>query len=171
MIACTTHVLDPELACDHRDRVYRAALALCGCPHDAEDLVQETYLMVLSKPRVIHGDDDLAYLVGVLRNTFASSRRRAAHRPRAAEEVHDLDAFTHTTAPTPHAAAESHEVLAAVAALPGPFRDAVVAVSIAGLSCREAAGELGIRRGTVLSRLFRARRKLLVSLEPDVNAA
>ena len=171
MISCTTHVLDPELACDHRDRVYRAALALCGCPHEAEDLVQETYVMVLSKPRVLRGDDELAYLVGVLRNTFVSSRRRAARRPRAADGVHDLDAYTHTSAPTPHAAAECHEILAAVAALPRPFRDAVVAVSIAGLSCREAAGELGIRRGTVLSRLFRARRKLLASLEPDGNVA
>ena len=171
MISCTAHVLDPELACDHRDRVYRAALALCGCPHEAEDLVQETYLMVLSKPRVLQGDDDLAYLVGVLRNTFVSSRRRAARRPCAADGAHDLDAFIHTTAPTPHAAAEWHELLAAVAALPRPFRDAVVAVSIAGLSCREAAGELGIRRGTVLSRLFRARRKLLASLDPDGSAA
>lgn len=171
MISCTAHVLDPELACDHRDRVYRAALALCGCPHEAEDLVQETYLMVLSKPRVLQGDDDLAYLVGVLRNTFVSSRRRAARRPCAADGAHDLDAFIHTTAPTPHAAAEWHELLAAVAALPRPFRDAVVTVSIAGLSCREAAGELGIRRGTVLSRLFRARRKLLTSLEPDVKMA
>ena len=171
MISGASHVLDPELVCDHRDRVYRAALALCGCPHDAEDLVQETYVMVLSKPRVLRGDDELAYLVGVLRNTFVSSRRRAARRPRAADGVHDLDAFTHTTVPTPHAAAECHEILAAVAALPRPFRDAVVAVSIVGLSCREAAGELGIRRGTVLSRLFRARHRLLASLEPDPNVA
>jgi RNA polymerase sigma-70 factor, ECF subfamily len=171
VIACSSHVLDPELACDHRDRVYRAALALCGCPHEAEDLVQETYVMVLSKPRVLRGDDELAYLVGVLRNTFVSSRRRAARRPRAADGVHDLDAYTHMTAPTPHAAAECHEILAAVAALPRPFRDAVVAVNIAGLSCHEAAGELGIRRGTVLSRLFRARRRLLATLEPDANVA
>jgi DNA-directed RNA polymerase specialized sigma24 family protein len=48
---------------------------------------------------------------------------------------------------------------------------ACASVTIGGLSCREAAGELGIRRGTVLSRLFRARRRLLVSLEPDVNVA
>jgi RNA polymerase sigma-70 factor, ECF subfamily len=157
----SAHVLDPELACDHRDRVYRAALSLCGCPHEAEDLVQETYLMVLSKPRVLQGDDDLAYLVGVLRNAFVSSHRKAARRPRAADGVHDLDAYTDTTAPTPHAAAEWHELLAAVAALPRPFREAVVAVNIAGLSCSEAAGELGVRRGTVLSRLFRARRKLM----------
>jgi RNA polymerase sigma-70 factor (ECF subfamily) len=171
LIAGAAHVLDPEGACDYRDRVYRAALALCGCHHDAEDLVQETYLMVLSKPRVVQGGDDFAYLVGVLRNTFVSSRRRAARRPRAAEGPYELDAFAHTLAPTPHAIAESHEALAAVAALPRPFRDAVVAVSIAGLSCREAARELGVRRGTVLSRLCRARRKLLASLEPDVKMA
>lgn len=45
-------------------------------------------------------------------------------------------------------------------ALDAPFRDAVVAVDVAGLTCREASQVLGVREGTVMSRLFRARRKL-----------
>ena len=55
--------LDPRTLSDHIDRLYRAAWALCGRREDAEDLVQETYVRVLRRPRVLRGDDDLAYLL------------------------------------------------------------------------------------------------------------
>ena len=55
---------------------------MCGSREDAEDLVQETYAKVLAKPRFLRNDDDLGYLLSVLRNTFASSYRTAARRPR-----------------------------------------------------------------------------------------
>src|SRR5580700_10933600 len=73
--------LDPESLPAHIDRLYRAAWALSGSPHDAEDLVQETFARVLSRPRVLAGDDELAYLMQALRNTFRSSRRTASRRP------------------------------------------------------------------------------------------
>ena len=60
--------LDPESLPAHIDRLYRAAWALSGSPHDAEDLVQETFARVLSRPRVLAGDDELAYLMQALRN-------------------------------------------------------------------------------------------------------
>src|ERR671920_780357 len=74
--------LDPERLGDHLDRLYRAAWALCGSREDAEDLVQETYARVLSKPRMLRNDDDLGYLMRVLRNTFVSRHRTAERRPR-----------------------------------------------------------------------------------------
>ena len=160
------HTLDPERIGDHLDRLYRAALGLCGSSHDAEDLVQETCLRILRKPRTVNGDD-AGYLLGVMRNTFVSGRRSAARRPRSADGIEDLDAFAHTSCASPHQAAESHEVLAAVAALPAPFRDAVVAVDLTGLSCGEAARALGVAPGTIMSRLFRARRKLAAAIEPE----
>jgi len=67
--------LDPQSLSQHVDRLYRAAWGLCGSREDAEDLVQETFARVLSRPRLIHGDDDLYYLMRVLRNTFLTSRR------------------------------------------------------------------------------------------------
>jgi RNA polymerase sigma-70 factor, ECF subfamily len=48
-------------------------------------------------------------------------------------------------------------VYAATAALPDEFRDALVAVDVAGLSYEEAARALGVPEGTLTSRLFRAR--------------
>src|SRR5213595_1186677 len=73
--------LDPARVGDHLDRLYRAAWALCGSREDAEDLVQETYTRVLARPRLIYREDDLGYLLRVLRNTFLSGRRTAARRP------------------------------------------------------------------------------------------
>ena len=75
-------VLDPAALGDHVDRLYRAAWAMCGSREDAEDLVQDTFARVLAKPRLIRNDDDLGYLLRVLRNTFVSrtARRRGARR-------------------------------------------------------------------------------------------
>ena len=65
----------------------------------------------------------------------------------------------------PEAALEADELYAAVAALPGDFRDVLVAVDVAGLSYKEAAKALGIREGTVMSRLYRARQQVVRAVE------
>lgn len=149
--------LDPATLGDHLDRLYRAAWALTGTPADADDLVQETYARVLARPRMIRGDDDLAYLMRALRNTFASQWRTAARRPR----VEDLDAAPEPADPRtglrPAEAAEAHEVFALIAQLRPDFRDALVAVDVVGLSYGEAARLLGTKEATITSRLFRAR--------------
>src|ERR1700750_955343 len=74
-------LLDPNAIGDHLDRLYRAARAYCGSRETAEDLVQETYLQVLSRPRFLRHDNDLGYLLRALRNTFISQQRRAHRRP------------------------------------------------------------------------------------------
>ena len=54
---------------------------------------------------------------------------------------------------------------AAVAALPDDFRDVLVAVDVAGLSYKEAAGALRIPEGTVMSRLYRARQQIVRKID------
>src|SRR6266446_8134079 len=83
-------ILDPQSLSQHVDRLYRAAWGLCGSREDAEDLVQETFARVLSRPRLLHGDDDLYYLMRVLRNTFLSSRRTASRRPLTVATLDDV---------------------------------------------------------------------------------
>src|SRR5579863_5589503 len=83
--------LDPESLGDHLDRLYRAARSLCGSREEAEDLVQETFARVLQKPRLLRSDDDIGYLLRVLRNTFISTRRAAARRPQTTALTEDLD--------------------------------------------------------------------------------
>ena len=166
-VSTTTNdrVLDPQTLGDHFDRLFRAAWALCGSREDAEDLVQDTYARVLARPRVVRNSDDLGYLLHALRNTFISKRRAAARRPRAAGvEPEALSLPDPRTGTQPSVAAEAREVFAEIAALPPDFRDALVAIDVAGLSYREAAKAFNVREGTITSRLFRARSRIAKSL-------
>jgi RNA polymerase sigma-70 factor, ECF subfamily len=152
-------VLDADRLGDHLDRLYRAALGLTGSPADAEDLVQDVYVRVLAKPRVVTGSDDLGYLLRVLRNTFISGRRTAARRPARATAPEDLERFEARGA-DPEQALEVSQLYAGIAGLPGHQRDALVAVDLLGLSYKEAAASLKVPTGTIMSRLFRARQAL-----------
>ena len=157
------HELDPEHLGDHFDRLFRAAWALCGSREDAEDLVQETYERVLRKRRLLRGDD-LGYLLRVLRNTYFSRIRAARSRPRTDPLPDDLDRLADRVTLGPEAALEVSEVFAAIAALPADFRDALVAVDVAGLSYREAGRALRAREATITTRVFRARKRLADAL-------
>jgi RNA polymerase sigma-70 factor (ECF subfamily) len=163
--------LDPQALVTHIDRLYRVAWALCGSREEAEDLVQETAARVLAKPRQLRGQDELAYLVRALRNTFLLSRRTASRRPREVATLEQVEPWTSETGSgpgpgRPEAALEARELFAAIAALPEDFRLALVAVDVAGLSYREAAGVLGTREATIASRLFRARERVVQTLTP-----
>jgi RNA polymerase sigma-70 factor, ECF subfamily len=152
--------LDSHRLGDHIDRLYRAAWALCGSREDAEDLVQETYARLLARPRLLRREDDLAYLLRALRNTFLNQKRTESRRLRPAPLPDDLDLVADSKARRPEDALEAAEVFAAIAALPGDFRDVLVAVDVAGLSYKETAQALRIREGTVMSRLYRARQQV-----------
>jgi RNA polymerase sigma-70 factor (ECF subfamily) len=152
--------LDPEALGDHIDRLYRAARGLCGSREEAEDLVQETFVRVLRKPRILRSEDDLGYLLRVLRNTFISTRRAAARRPQATASPDALDLIEDRSSAQPEARIETEEVYAAISALPDDFRDAVVAIDLIGLSYREASKALGVREATITTRLHRGRQRI-----------
>ena len=158
--------LDPQTLGDHVDRLYRAAWALCGTREDAEDLVQDTYAKVLSRPRFLRNDDDLGYLLRVLRNTHISRHRTAQRRPQTSPMPEDREPVDPSRATQPEAALETGEVFAVIAALPPDFRDALVAVDVAGLSYAEAARALGTREATITSRLHRARARVARGMDP-----
>jgi RNA polymerase sigma-70 factor (ECF subfamily) len=157
--------LDPESLPVHLDRLYRAAWALCGSQHDAEDLVQETFVKVLSRPRLLRNDDELAYLMRVLRNTFLSSRRTASRRPQVTATLEDLELADQRVGDRPEDALEAQALYGAIAELPDDFRLALVAVDILGLSYGEAGRALGAREATITTRLHRARRKVVASMD------
>ncbi|HEX3804095.1 MAG TPA: RNA polymerase sigma factor [Solirubrobacteraceae bacterium] len=158
------HQLDPEGLGDHLDRLYRAAWSLCGSREEAEDLVQETYAKVLLKPRFVHSEDDLGYLLRVLRNTFVSGRRAAARRVVTTALPDDLSVIEDRSALQPEAHLEATELYAAISALPEAFRDALIAVDVVGLSYREAARALRVREATLTTRVHRARQRMADAL-------
>ena len=157
--------LDPETLGDHLDRLFRAAWALTGSREDAEDLVQDTYERVLRRPRFMRRDDDLGYLYRTLRNTYLNARRTAARRPQVVAQLDDVQAQSSRAEVQPERAAETRLVLEAVAELPEPMREVLVAVDVLGLSYAEAGKALGVHENTVPSRLARARLKVAEALQ------
>ncbi len=123
--------------------------------------MQETYARVLARPRLLRKEDDLGYLLRALRNTFLNQRRTESRRLRTAPLPDELDVVPDPQAREPQTALEVGEVYAAIAALPEDFRDVLVAVDVTGLTYAEAARALRLRTGTVMSRLYRARRQVV----------
>jgi RNA polymerase sigma-70 factor, ECF subfamily len=156
--------LDPQALVTHLDRLYRVAWGLCGSSEEAQDLVQETAARVLAKPRRLHGQDELAYLLRALRNTFLLSRRTRSRRPQEVATLEQVEPAERRGTGLPEAALEARELFAAIAALPEDFRHALVAVDVAGLSYKEAADLLDTREATIASRLFRARERVTETL-------
>jgi RNA polymerase sigma-70 factor (ECF subfamily) len=156
---------DPERLPEVLDRLYRTAWALCGSPHDAEDLVQETLVRVLARPRLLRRDSELAYLMRSLRNTYLTGLRDAGRRPRTVELPAEESATLRSSLSVPEVALEQRATFDAIAALPEEFRAALVAVDVLGLSYREAARALHTREATIASRLFRARQRIARTLE------
>ncbi|HTB70703.1 MAG TPA: RNA polymerase sigma factor [Solirubrobacteraceae bacterium] len=161
-------LLDPQSLGQHVDRLYRAAWGLCGSREDAEDLVQETFARVLSRPRMLQGGDELYYLMRVLRNTFLTSRRTASRRPVTVATLEDVVTADPKAISRPEQAIEVQEIYATIAQLPEDFRLALVAIDVLGLSYREAARALHVREATITTRLFRARKQVarLLADEP-----
>jgi RNA polymerase sigma-70 factor (ECF subfamily) len=157
--------LQADSSLRHLDRLRAGALALCGNPHDADDLVQEVYVALLRRPRRLTGGSELAYLLTMMRNRFIDEHRSARRRTAGAA----LDDVAEPADPRdglrPDRAVEHAEVLAAISRLESPFRETLVAVDVCGLSYKEAAGALGTPVGTVMSRLARARVRLIREVE------
>lgn len=152
--------LDPEELGDHIDRLYRAARSLTGSREEAEDLVQETFVRILQKPRLLRSEDDLGYLLRVLRNTFISMRRTAARRPQTGAPPEVLEFVEDRGAIQPQTHVEMSELYNVIAELPPDFRDAVMAIDVVGLSYREAARALKVREATITTRLHRGRQRI-----------
>src|SRR5215217_6160521 len=112
---------------DHFDRIYRTARALTRSAHEADDLVQDAYARVLSRPQRLRSGNDVGYLLAALRHTFIEGRRRRraelAPLHEVSREVADAGTRRH-----PEQAAATDEVYAAIAALPGGRREVVAAV-------------------------------------------
>jgi RNA polymerase sigma-70 factor (ECF subfamily) len=163
--APASRLLDPARLGDHLDRLYRAARALCGSREDAEDLVQETYTKILEKPRWLRSEDDLGYLLRVLRNTHYSRLRAAGRRVRPEPLPDELDRVQDPGAPEPQDALDLEALYALIADLPDSFREALVAIDLVGLTYREASRALRVREATITTRLYRARQRLARALD------
>jgi RNA polymerase sigma-70 factor (ECF subfamily) len=155
------HELDPQTLGGHIPQLYRGAWGLCGSHEEAEDLVQETFARVLSKPRLLTTDNELNYLLRALRNTFLSNRRTASRRPQTEAWPDWLDFVEDgRRGGRDPPQLELTELYAAISTLPPDFRDVLVAIDMLGFSYREAAHALRVREATITTRLHRARNRV-----------
>jgi RNA polymerase sigma-70 factor (ECF subfamily) len=137
------------------DALYRVAFRLTGNPTLASELVQETYLNAWkSLPTLSDPNKMKSWMFSILRNQYSKLIRKESRSVSPSELIHE--AAAQTAADTEAA----DEVQAAIAQLDEKHRMPLLLVSMEGLSAEAAAGILDIPRGTVLSRLHRARQKL-----------
>lgn len=151
-------------------RLRRRALALSKNPVDADDLVQDTIVRALRFAHTFQRGTNLdGWLRQILTSVFISRCRRLTRERRALEALTvDPCAWTRPEAGSPMGAL-SPPVERALADLPEKFSDVVALVDLADHSYREAAEELDVPIGTVMSRLSRGRRMLATNLREDVS--
>jgi RNA polymerase sigma factor (sigma-70 family) len=158
-----------EIVREHSARVYRLAYRLTGNRHDAEDLTQETFVRVFRSLHTYSPGTFEGWLHRITTNLFLDQARRR-QRVRIETIGDDTERWVSPDAlATPERAFENgnldHDVQRALDALPPEYRAAVVLCDIEGLSYEEIAVTLGIKLGTVRSRIHRARARLRVALE------
>lgn len=151
-----------ELVRQHADRVYRLAYRLSGNQHDAEDLTQETFIRVFRAVQNYQPGTFEGWLHRITTNLFLDMvRRRNRVRMEALPEDYDR---VPSDGPTPeqiyHDSRLGPDLQAALDSLAPEFRAAVVLCDIEGLSYEEIGATLGVKLGTVRSRIHRGRQAL-----------
>lgn len=167
-----------RLAMPALDMLYRQAMKYTNNPEDAEDLVQDTFERGYKAfDSFTKGTNIEAWLTVILRNTYFNNYQKKKRRPRRANdatgEYNDWDLYdlsNHTGTGLRSAEQEylsdsiPPEIIDALNALPPERRRVFISTAIDGKSYKQVAQEEGIKIGTVMSRLNRARRQLRAAL-------
>lgn len=153
------HVDVRQATDEHFVRIHRAALVLSGNPWDADDLAQETFLVLTRNPDAFSGRSSLyTWLYGVLLNLDRRRRRTSEVRRRKLHVLWDAEPTVERTIPaaeTPIEVAEWKKSLwSLVAQLPSGQREVLVLRFSEHLRYEEIAEAVGCPLGTVKSRIF-----------------
>ena len=156
------------------DGVFGYAMALTRNSFEAEDLVQETYVRAMETMGRLREDSNIkAWLFTILRNIWLNQIRQQRARPQLLElDMDDKSAgLAVETAKDPHSLyvtkIETEQVHEALQQLPEELREIIVLREFAEHSYQEIAALLQLPRGTVMSRLSRARVRLGKVLSPS----
>ncbi|HVW26200.1 MAG TPA: RNA polymerase sigma factor [Polyangiaceae bacterium] len=144
------------------------AMRLARSRHDAEDLLQETVVRALRFEGTFQRGTNLrAWMQQILQSVFISRCRRRVRERRALERFTGDPTLTASATAAPVLRSVSNKMHAAYSSLPEKFQQVLELVDVRDFSYREAADHLGVPVGTVMSRLFRARRMLAEGLDRD----
>ena len=163
-----------EIVRMHSARVYRLAYRLTGNQHDAEDLTQEVFVRVFRSLSSYTPGTFEGWLHRITTNLFLDTARRK-QRIRFEGLAEDVAQRLPGSELTPAQAFDQRhmdtDVQAALKALPPDYRAAVVLCDIEGFSYEEIAATLGVKLGTVRSRIHRGRAQLRTALAHRRRAA
>ncbi len=156
-----------EVVRQHADRVYRLAYRLSGNAQDAEDLTQETFIRVFRSLSSYRPGTFEGWLHRITTNLFLDMvRRRNRVRMEALPEDYDRVPGDEPSPEQAFTAAHlDSDLQEALDELPPEFRAAVVLCDVEGLSYEEIGATMGVKMGTVRSRIHRGRQALRASLE------
>ena len=156
-----------EIVEQHSARVYRLAYRLTGNPHDAEDLTHDVFIRVFRSLHSYQPGTFEGWLHRITTNVFLDKMRRK-QRIRFDALSDESAARLPTREAGPEAAFDAthfdDDVQRALDALSPDFRAAVELCDIEGLSYEEIAATLGVKLGTVRSRIHRGRAQLREAL-------
>jgi len=166
-----------QLAMPLFESLYNFAHWLTQSREEAEDLVQETYAKALRGFGSFQpGTNFRAWIFRILRNTFLTSRTGlAAARTVSLETEDDQEQTVAVSRETPESIlleqASQQQVQAALEQVPVIFREVLLLCDVEEMSYQEIAETLGVPIGTVMSRLYRARKALRRALEKTMPEA
>lgn len=160
-----------ELVAEHADGVYRLAYRLSGNQHDAEDLTQETFMRVFRSLDKYQAGTFQGWLHRITTNLFLDMvRHRSKIRMEALPEDYERVPGTDMTPEQAYSVANLDPALqSALDNLAPDFRVAVVLCDVVGMSYDEIAETLGVKMGTVRSRIHRGRSQLRAALEKEAQ--
>jgi len=156
-----------EVVRQHADRVYRLAYRLSGNAQDADDLTQETFIRVFRSLSRYQPGTFEGWLHRITTNLFLDMVRRR-NRVRMEALPEDYDRIPGDEPSPEQAFSAAHldsDLQEALDGLAPEFRAAVVLCDVEGLSYEEIGATLGVKMGTVRSRIHRGRQALRASLE------
>ena len=162
-------------ALQYTNQMYAAALRYTKDPHDAQDLVQDTYAKAFVAFHQFEPGTNLkAWMYRILTTTFINTYRKDQRRPQLSDgELEDWQIFSAASHTSDQGRSAEDvaldgivdlDVRAALAAMPEDFRMAVYLADVEGFSYKEIAEIVGVPAGTVMSRLHRGRKLLRASL-------
>ena len=140
------------------DTVYRICFSFMKTKTDAEDMVQETFLRMLSSGTEFQSEKhEKAWLIVTASNLCKDALRRAWRKHTSLDELPEI----------PQDGPEWNPVLEAILALPADQKTAVYMYYYEGYTSAEIAKAMRCRQGTIRSRLSRARQALKKDLGGD----
>ncbi len=150
----------------HMRSAYNLARWLVRNGDDAEDIVQEAFLKAFKALDSFRGGDARVWMLSIVRNTAMNFLR--SRKPDVAIDLSQHEPADRSLDPEQGLleASRRDQVRQAIARLESEFRETLVLREIEGLSYKEIAAVLDIPTGTVMSRLSRARQRLLTDLAP-----